>query len=52
VKWFAGFKSTKENHIQGELFEQRSGFSYSLAQTPSRYGLMAFPFEVAEDFID
>jgi hypothetical protein len=31
---------------------QRSGFAYSLAKTPSRYGLMAFPFEVTGDFID
>jgi hypothetical protein len=52
VKWFAGFKGTKEASIQGELFEQRSGFSFSLAQTPSRYGLMAFPFEADADFVD
>lgn len=52
VKWFAGFKSTKERQIEGELFEQRAGFSFSLARTPSRYGLMAFPFEASAEFID
>ncbi len=34
------------------MFELRSGFSYSLAQTPTRYGLMAFPFEINDEFID
>lgn len=30
----------------------RSGFSYSLAKTPSSYGLMAFPFVTNDNFID
>ena len=30
----------------------RSGFSYSLAKTPSSYGLMAFPFVANDNFID
>jgi hypothetical protein len=52
VKWFVGFKGTKETEIQGELFELRAGFSYSLATVPSSYGLVAFPFKTDENFID
>jgi hypothetical protein len=47
-----GLKGTKETQIQGELFDLRAGFSYSLAKTPSRYGLMAFPFVTDDNFID
>lgn len=41
-----------QDSFQAELFDLRNGFSYSLANTPSRYGLVGFPFEKAEGFID
>jgi hypothetical protein len=52
VKWMFGFKGTKETQVQGEFFELRAGFSFKLNNTPTHYGLMAFPFESTEEFQD
>lgn len=52
VKWFYGFKGTCELQIQGQFFDLKSGFSFSLANSPSDYNLVAFPFEANDNFID
>ena len=52
LKWFYGFKGTGKLEIQGEFFDYKSGFSFSLAKAPSDYNIVGFPFKDNDDFID